>query len=277
MIVITGATGNVGRPLVRMLSDRGEQVTATARAISVADVPPGVTVRRVDLTVPSTVSPAIAGAEAVFLLTPADMHAEDGQAFRALIDAVRGAGVARVVLLSSQGVATGRHPAVLEDIVRQSGLGWTILRPGGFASNALWWAEGVRRQRVIAAPFADVGLPVIDPADIAAVAAVCLCRAGHESQTYVLTGPEPITPRQQAAAISKALGGAPIEFVEQTRAQAMAELQRVMPPVVAERTLDALGAPTPEEQQVPQDLPRVLGRNAAPFAQWVSRHVDAFR
>jgi len=277
MMVITGATGNVGRPLVRMLSDTGEQITATARAISAADVPPSVTARRVDLTVPSTMRPAIEGAEAVFLLTPADMHAEDGQAFRALIDAVRAAGVARVVLLSSQGVATGRHPAVLEDIVRQSGLRWTILRPGGFASNALWWAEGVRRQRVIAAPFADVGLPVIDPADIAAVAAVCLRRAAHESQTYVLTGPEPITPRQQAATISSALGGAPIEFVEQTRAQAMAELQRVMPSVVAERTLDALGAPTPEEQQVSQDLPRVLGRNAAPFAQWVSRHVDAFR
>jgi hypothetical protein len=137
---------------------------------------------------------------------------------------------------------------------------------------------GAERLREIMADLADRCAAVVQRfGDIAAVAAVCLCRAGHESQTYVLTGPEPITPRQQAAAISSALGGAPIEFVEQTRAQAMAELQRVMPPVVAERTLDALGAPTPEEQQVSQDLPRVLGRNAAPFAEWVSRHVDAFR
>nr|BFE79075.1 hypothetical protein GCM10020093_016760 [Planobispora longispora] len=156
-----------------------------------------------------------------------------------------------MVLLSSQGVATrpdsASHGVVarsIEDAVRQSGMHWTILRPGGFDSNTYAWAESVRTARTVAAPFGDVGLPTIDPDDIAEVAAAALREDGHAGQVYELTGPALITPRQQAEAIGDAIGE-PIRFVEQTRDEARAQMSRFMPGPVVETTLSILGEPTP--------------------------------
>lgn len=84
----------------------------------------------------------------------------------------------------------------VEDALREPALDWAVLRPGGFASNALAWAESVRTQGTVAALFGDVGV-VIDPADIAEVAAACLLEDRHTGGVYELTRPEVITPRQQ--------------------------------------------------------------------------------
>ena len=271
MIVITGATGNVGRPLVRALAEAGERVTAVSRRISAADVPDGVRIQQADLARPETVESALDGASALFLMVSGAFVPLDEVLGRA-----RSSGVGRVVLLSSQGVATGRHPTVLEDSVRASGLEWTMLQPGAFASNALQWSESVRSSRDVVAPFGDVALPVVDPDDIAAVAAAALREAGHAGAEYVLTGPDPITPRQQAAAIGEALGE-PVRFVPQTRAEARAFMLGFMPEQVADVTLDVLGAPTPGEQRVSPDVERVLGRPPRPFTEWVSRFAAAFK
>ncbi|WP_319462019.1 NAD(P)H-binding protein [Micromonospora sp. RTP1Z1] len=274
MIVVIGATGNVGRPLVRALAAAGEQVTAVSRQVSAADVPAGVRPIPADLAEPAGLKVALDGAAALFLLLPGDLLA-GGADPSGILDAARTAGVRRVVFLSSQGVATGRHPAQLEQVVAASGLDWTVLRPGGFHSNALQWAETVRQQRLVGAPFGDVALPTVDPDDIAEVAAVALRDPGHAGRTYELTGPEPISPRQQAAAIGQALGE-PVRFVEQSAAQARARLLRVMPEPVVEATLDILGAPSPAEQRVSPDVARVLGRPPRAFADWARRTVDAF-
>jgi uncharacterized protein YbjT (DUF2867 family) len=269
MIVVTGATGNVGRPLVRALVSAGEEVTAVSRRIAAADVPDGVRVAQADLARPETLESVLDGASALFLMVSG--------AFVPLDEVLaKAAGVGRVVLLSSQGVATGRHPAVLEDSVRRSGLEWTMLQPGAFASNAFQWAESVRSTREVVAPFGDVALPVVDPDDIAAVAAAALREDGHAGAEYVLTGPAPITPRDQAAAIGTALGE-PVRFVPQTREEARATMLGFMPAEVADVTLDVLGAPTPAEQEVSPDIERVLGRPPRPFTEWVSRFAGAFK
>ncbi|NBH11603.1 NAD(P)H-binding protein [Amycolatopsis sp. SID8362] len=265
MIVIVGATGNVGTPLVRMLAEAGEEVTAVSRRI--AEAPPGVVVRQGDLASPSTLP--VEGASAVFLMVPPDFRGS-------LAPVLARAGGARVVLLSSQGVGTGRHPAVFEEEVRASGLEWTVLRPGGFASNAFQWAESVRSAREVVAPFGDVALPVVDPEDIAAVAAAALVSPSHAGKTYVLTGPDPVTPREQAAAIGEAVGE-PVRFVPWTREEALAAMVNFMPAEVAESTLDILGAPTPEEQRVSPDVARVLGRPPRSFAEWAVRFAGAFK
>lgn len=218
---------------------------------------------------------ALDGAEALFLLLTGDLLAGDADP-SGILDAARDAGVRRVVFLSSQGVATGRHPAQLEEAVTGSGLDWTVLRPGGFHSNALQWAGTVREHRLVAAPFGDVALPTVDPADIAAVAAVALREPGHAGATYELTGPEPISPRQQAAAIGRALGE-PVRFVEQSAAQARAQLLRFMPEPVVAATLGILGTPSPAEQRVRPDVERVLGSPPRPFAEWALGSIDAFR
>jgi uncharacterized protein YbjT (DUF2867 family) len=269
MIVITGATGNIGRHLVSSLVSAGEEVTTVSRG----DAPPGVRHHRADLTEPNSLKAAVDGAEALFLLPAGDFLVTGDVG--AVLDVARAGGVRRVVLLSSQGVRTGRHPSTMEDAVRQSGLEWTLLRPGGFDSNTLQWAESVRTRRTVAAPFADVALPTIDPVDIADVAAVVLREDGHAGQAYELTGPAPISPRQQASAIADALGE-PVRFVEQSRAEARAEMVRFMPEPVADATLGILGSPNAAEQQVSPDVPRVLGRPAGTYAGWVTRTVAAF-
>jgi uncharacterized protein YbjT (DUF2867 family) len=261
MIVVTGATGNVGRPLVRLLAAAGERVTAVSRRP--AEVPAGVRHVLADLTDAQGLAPALDGAEVVFLLNSPGFHTPDDQ--RKVVDVVRSHGVGRVVLLSSQGVGTGRHPAVLEEVVRESGLDWTILRPGAFHSNALQWIHG----GTFAAPFADVALPSIDPADIAEVAAGVLRSADRSGQVHELTGPAPVSPREQAAAVG-------LPFVELTATQAKEAMLHHMPEPVADATLAILGAPTPEEQRVSEEVPRLLGRPAASFAEWARRNVAKF-
>ncbi|GAA4434761.1 NAD(P)H-binding protein [Actinokineospora soli] len=272
MIVVTGATGNVGKPLVAALVDAGQQVTAVARG----DVPeqPGVRAVRADLADAGAMRAALTGADALFLLTSGDFLGRGGD-LGPVLDAAKAARVRRVVLLSSQGVGTQRHPAHLEDAVTGSGLEWVVLRPGNFASNTLAWAEHVRAHRRVEAPFGDVALPVIDPVDIAEVAAAALTGDGHAGSTYVLTGPTPISPRGQADTIAEALGEA-VGFRELTREEARERMVRFMPPPVVESTLDILGAPKPDEQRVSPDVERVLGKAPRPYADWVKRSLAAF-
>jgi len=281
MIVVTGATGNVGRSLVQILAATGEQVTATSRSVPAADSPHGVRHRPADLIDPESLRPVFDGADSLFLQNGGpSAHLLSPQH---ILDVAKAGGIRRVVLLSSQGVATrpqsashGGTARTIEDAVRQSGLDWTILRPGGFNSNTYAWAESVRTRRVIAAPFADIGLPTIDPADIAEVAAVTLREDGHAGQIHELTGPALSTPRQQAEAIGNALAE-PVRFEEQTRDEARAQMLRFMPEPVVDTTLDILGEPTPAEQRISPDAEQVLRRAPRTFADWAQNHIAAFR
>ncbi|MFD8050421.1 SDR family oxidoreductase [Streptomyces chartreusis] len=279
MIVVTGATGNVGRPLMQALIDAGEEVTGISR--HPAEVPSGARHMRADLAEPSSLTAALNKAKALFLLLSGDLHASGATPID-IIDRAAASGVRRVVLLSSQGVATRPLAPTrvalraVEDALRESGMDWALVRPGGFASNALAWAESVRTQGVVAAPFGDVGVPVVDPADIAEVAAACLLDDQHSGRAYALTGPEIITPRQQAVTIADALG-APVRFHELTRDEAKAGMTRFVPAELADDTLDILASPNPAELQISPDVYRVLGRAPGPFADWLDRHLAAFR
>ncbi|MFD0306416.1 SDR family oxidoreductase [Streptomyces sp. NPDC127119] len=279
MIVVTGATGNVGRPLTQALAKAGEQVTAVSRRA--AAVPDGVHQVSADLADPQSLRPALDGAKALFLLLSGDLHAPEARPSD-IIDLAAASGVRRVVLLSSLGVATRPlGPSriamrAVEKALRESGLEWAVLRPGGFASNALAWAESVRRHGTVAAPFGDVGVPVVDPADIAEVAAACLLDDRHTGGIFELTGPEVITPRQQAQDIAAALGS-PVRFHELTREEAKAAMTQFVPPELADDTLDIISAPNPAELRISSDVERVLGRAPRPFSNWVARSVAAFR
>ncbi|MDH6580266.1 NAD(P)H-binding protein [Kitasatospora sp. MAP5-34] len=279
MIVVTGATGNVGRPLTQALAEAGEQVTAVSRR-AVA-MPDGVRHVAADLAELTSLTTALDGAKALFLLLSGDLHAPEARPTD-IIGLAAAGGVRRVVLLSSQGVATrplGPSRVAMrtvEDALRESGLDWAVLRPGGFASNALAWAESVRTQGMVAAPFGDVGVPVVDPADIAEVAAACLLDDRHTGGVYELTGPEVITPRQQAEAIAAALGS-PVRFHELTRGEAKATMTQFVPMELADDTLDIISAPNPAELRISPDVERVLGRAPHPFNGWVARNIAAFR
>lgn len=181
-----------------------------------------------------------------------------------------------MILTASCSAKIRSDPPRRPKAVRGSGLDWTILRPGGFASNTLAWAPSIRAHRTAAAPFPDVALPFVDPADIAAVAAAALLGDGHTGRTHVLTGPEPVSPRRRAAEIAAVLGEE-VRFIEQSREEARAQMLAFMPEVVVDGTLTILGEPTPEETRVSPDVEHVLGRAPRPFADWAARMAGAFR
>ncbi|KOU35064.1 SDR family oxidoreductase [Streptomyces sp. WM6378] len=281
MIVVTGATGNVGRTLAGLLAEAGKETVAVSRRPQLTGLPAGVRHVRADVGDSASMRPALEGADALFVLLGGELNSR-GESPGALLNVAEEAGVERVVLLSSQ-INSTRPQALshtrlreFEAAVRASALDFTILRPSGFASNAFAWAEPVRTKRTVFAPFGDVALPVIDPADIAAVAAAALLEDGHTGLTYELTGPEAISPRRQAAVISEALGEA-VTFVELSREDAHAHMARFMPQEVIDGTLDILGVPLPAEQEISPDVEKVLHRPANPFGKWVARNLPAFQ
>ncbi|MCX5377360.1 NAD(P)H-binding protein [Streptomyces sp. NBC_00091] len=281
MIVVTGATGNIGQTLVPLLAGAGEEVVAVSRQPRPGTLPAGVRHARADVGDAAGMRTVLDGAEALFLLLGGELNAH-GESPRALLDVAEAAGVKRVVLVSSQ-INSTRPEApsharlrAFEAAVRASALDSTVLRPAGFASNAFAWAESVRTRRTVFAPFGDVALPVVDPADIAAVAAAALREDGHAGRTYVLTGPEAISPRGQAAVLSGALGEE-VAFVELSREEAHAHMAAFMPEEAIAGTLDVLGAPLPAERLPAPDVERILGRPAASFADWAARALPAFR
>ncbi|GGY18357.1 SDR family oxidoreductase [Streptomyces tanashiensis] len=277
MIVVTGATGNVGRVLVELLARAGEEVTAVSRRPA-EGLPAGVAHRQGDLADVDGLKGLFEGAEAVYLLVGG---LGDELRPREIVAAAVACGVRRIVFQSSQLVGT-RTDSVSHEIlrafeaaVRESGVAWTVLRPGGFASNAFLWAEPVRSARTVMAPFADVALPVVDPADIAEVAAAALRDPAHAGRTYVLTGPAPVSPREQVRALADALG-APVEFVPQSAGEARAQLVRFLPEEAVDGMLSVMGEPRTEEQRVSPDVERVLGRAPRPFSAWAERNAFAF-
>ncbi|MGW4119239.1 SDR family oxidoreductase [Nocardia sp. NPDC004711] len=281
MIVVTGATGNVGSALVRELAEAGEKVVAVSRGEKPVDLPEGAEHRRADIGELDSLAEAVAGARALFLLITGPQLVT-GPAAAEVLETVAASGVRRVVFLSSQGAVTRpgsdgyARTLEFEQALAASDLEWTVLRPGGFFSNTFAWIEPVRAERMIPAPFGDVGLPQVDPADIAAMAAAALREDGHDRQVYTVTGPELVTPRQQARALAAALGE-PLRFAELTHEQARVNMLRFMPESVADHTLTILGEPTPEEQLVSGDVERVLGRRATGYAEWAARVAPAFR
>ncbi|NML55440.1 NAD(P)H-binding protein [Streptomyces sp. R302] len=281
MIVVTGATGNIGRPLVAALAEAGEDVVAVSRNAQPAGLPDGVRVVQASLGDFASMKPVLEGADAFFILLAGEQNGPGAPAVE-LLDIAKGAGVKRVVLVSSQLAGTRSdtpsHNRLreFEAAVRESGLEYTILQPGGFASNAFAWAESVRTGRQVFHPFGDIALPVVDPADIADVAAVALRQDGHNGRTYVLTGPEAVGPRRQVAMLSEVLGEE-VTYVELTREQATEVMSQFMPPAVVKGTLDVLGEPLPVEQEVSLDVEKVLGRPARSFGDWVARTIPAFK
>ncbi|WIX75847.1 NAD(P)H-binding protein [Amycolatopsis carbonis] len=272
MIVVTGATGNIGRPLVAALAAAGAPVTAVSRTAP-AGLPEGVAHQVADLAAPESLREVVAGADALFLFPGGPAPAE-------LADVAKAGGVRRLVLLSSQGAATRPEAyaffAAYEQAVRSAVPAAAILRPSGFTTNTLGWAPSVRASRLVEAPFGDVALPFVDPADIAAVAAAALLDDSHDGAEYDVTGPEALTPRERAAVIGTALGE-PVRFVEQTPDEARARMLEFMPAPIVEATLGVLGSPLPAERRVSPDVRRVLGRPARTFGEWVADSVAAFR
>ena len=207
MILITGATGTVGSEVVAALlpTQAGRMRVLTRNRDAV--FPDGAQKLVADLG-DSDLAPGLDGVDAVFLLTDGlSIAAHDHR----LVAAALAAGVKRIVKLSVRSVGHGATDPITtmhragEAAIRDSGIGWTFLRPTSFMSNAFNWSPMIAADQVVRGPFADGRAAVVDPADIAAVAAACLADDGHNHQVYELTGPEPLSPPEQVAILSHVL------------------------------------------------------------------------
>jgi uncharacterized protein YbjT (DUF2867 family) len=277
VILVTGATGNVGAEVVRALVAAGEEVRVLVRNPAEGALAAGVKAVPGDLNRPETLSAALTGARGLFLLPGyRDMPGVLAEADRA--------GVEQVVLLSSGAAADGdtsnavsRYMIESEDAVRESGLPWTILRPSGFMSNALRdWLPQVQAGDVVHAPFADVRIAAIDPFDIAAVAAVAFSAQAHRGRTYRLTGPESLLPCEQVRVLGAVLGR-DLRFVAQTDAEAKAEMSRAMPTEYVDAFFSYFADGTYDDSAVLPTVEKLTGRPARSFEQWATAHAAAFQ
>lgn len=277
MILVTGATGNIGSALLRELHACGAgPLRGLTRDGSRAVFPAGVEAREGDFAEPASLVSALDGVRSVFLVSRLGPDAE-------VIKAARRAGVEHVVLVSS--ITAQTHPRLapagenleVERLLKESDLAWTILRPTQFASNALMWAASIRAREPVRAPYADIGLPTIDPADIASVARAALTEPGHRGRTYALTGPEPVTARQQAEAIATAIGRS-VPFAEIGRREAHARMAPVFGEAGADAVLDVMGGDVNEELLAVRDtVPQITGSQGRRFQQWATENAGLFR
>lgn len=275
MYLVTGATGNVGRHVVKQLLAAGADVRATSRQPSSARLPDRVEVIRTDQG-----SFPLDGVSAVFVNATAV-----GDRLEALLSQAKPHGVHRIVLLSSSAVLdeanpVGVHHRELERQVKQSGLEWTVLRPGVFNSNALVWSGGIRVEGLVRAPFATARIAPIDERDIAAVAGRALRSDGADGllgAAPVLSGPEVLTPLDQVRIIGQAIGVS-LRYEEETpEAVRRAILEAGEPPWVADGLLRYYARAAIHPVETSPAVAEITGEQPRTFASWAADHVTAFR
>ncbi len=274
-IVVTGATGNVGRPLVSLLAAAGAPVRAVTRTPNTAGFPDGVEAVR------STVD-ALPGASTVFLNSRAlgDQLAE-------VVAAARHAGVSKLVALSAINAdddfarqpsrARGDRNKEVEQLSIDSGLAWVSLRPAVFATNfAGMWGAQIQAGDVVGGPYAHASSAPIVEADIAAVAAQALLTDEFVGQQIPLTGPQAFTNEELVDVIGNVLGR-PLRYVE---APPDVVRQRFIAIGLGAEFADAytsmLADAVDKPALVTREIEKITGRPATPFARWVSDHRHLF-
>ncbi|MDT7629874.1 MAG: hypothetical protein QOI50_1804 [Pseudonocardiales bacterium] len=279
MILITGATGNVGRAAVELLLARGHKVLAVSRDPAAAALPADAEVVAGDPSRPRALAPALAGVRAI-LLSPRAV----GEGTAELLALAAERGVTQVVVLSALTVEHGggdRRFAdgfrAVEDAARASGLAWTFLRCADFAANALAWAPQVRSTGQVRGAYGAAATSTVHERDVAEVGVRALLEPGHGGCCYELTGPQSLTQRAKVRLIGDAIG-VDVDWVETEPEQLRrAMLAQGVPPDVPDRLLgylaDHVTRPGPSSTAVAQ----LLGRPARTFAGWAAEHAAAFR
>jgi len=280
-VLVTGATGRIGRTVVAELLDGGVPVRALTRRPATAGLPATVEVVAGDLTVPDSLDAVLQGVGAVFLLWTAPPGTAPAVVER-LASHTR-----RVVFLSSphqtrhpffqQPNPAARFHAEMERLIADAGLESTFIRPGILASNAqFWWGPAIRDGDVVRWPNGGAETAPIDERDVAAVAARALYGDRHAGGDYVRTGPESLSQAEQVSVIGDVLGRR-IRFEELSPEEFRRETAGSWPRPVVDMLLAAWGATIGHPAYVTSTVADVVGSPRRTFRQWVSDHADAFR
>jgi uncharacterized protein YbjT (DUF2867 family) len=274
--LVTGGTGTIGRLVVQGLLERGGTVRVLSRRAPSGALPAGVEHVTGDLT--GLLDPAVFdGVDRMFLF-PAE-----GDLGPALKQAAA-AGVGHVVVLSSLAAAneherdlesaSGIHHRAVESAVAASGIEATVLRPGTFATNLLFWSHSITFTGGVDGPYPTSAQAPVHEADVADVAVAALTDPRHRGAVYPLTGPQAVTQADQLAAIAAALGR-PLEYRTITPEQFTATMTQWMPADIVAMLL-RYWAETVDRPDAVRSSEPITGR-ARSLAEWAVDHADDFR
>lgn len=279
-ILVTGATGRIGRMVVDQLVEAGAPVRALTRQPAEASLPAAVEIAGGDFMVPESLDEPLRNVSAVFLVWTLAYDAAPAVIERIARHAPR------IVFLSAPHRTP--HPffqqpnpmatlhAAIEQLIADTGLRSTVVRPGIFASNALhWWAPAIRAGQPIRWPYAAAETAPVDDRDVAAVAARVLSDNGHVGDDHVLTGPQSLTQADQVRIIGAAVGRE-VAFEELSPEEFRVETAGSWPPPVVEMLLTAWAATMGRPAYVTTAAADVLGRPARTLRQWAVDNAAAF-
>jgi uncharacterized protein YbjT (DUF2867 family) len=279
MILITGATGKVGKELVSQLLKREKPIRVLSRdSRKFAHLDPRIERFVGDLDKPKTLGPAFEGVERVFLITfqtQQDIH---------VIEAAKRADIRQVVKLSTLEASkphlkVGKWHREREDLIEASGLGWTFLRPGMFMTNTIeWWGETIKKRRAVYFPGGKGRVAPIDPRDVAAVATTVMTQPGHSSRIYELTGPELLTIDDMAQTIGRVLG----ENIVYVNVPLIAAKVQMMLSGLDRELVGALMEVANELHhdrgaQLTDTVEHITGRQARTFEAWCRENIKEFQ
>ena len=279
-ILVTGASGQIGREVLAQLHAAGHPARALTRNPQASGFPAGVEVVAGDLSVPDSLDAALDQVDAVFLVWVAPL-ASAAPAIERIASRTN-----RIVFLSAP-IRT-HHPffqqpnevrqvhAGVEDVIEKSGMRWTVLRPGPFALNCVnWWAPQIRNGDVLRWFHGGAQTAAVHERDVAAVAVRTLCEEGHDGRDYVLTGPESLTQREQLATIGRAIGR-DLLFDEVSPDTARREVMATWPEWVTGMLLSAYAAAVDRPAFVTSAIEEVTGTPARTFLEWATDHAVDF-
>lgn len=284
MYFVTGATGNIGREVVRLLHTAGHGVRALSRRAAPAGLPDGVEFVRADAQKDSAaVSEALTGVRGVFLNSDAT-----GSATAEFLRMANDRGVAHVVLISSVYVRDGVSAAKqrdeiarmhrrAEEAAESSGLAWTHVRAEEFALNDLLsFLPQLAYGDVVRGPYPSAGSPVVHEHDLAAVAAQALLDGPdiHGGKALVTSGPHVLTEPQRVELLGEVLGR-PLRHEEVSAEAGRGHLLAAgIPAAVADAVLTELAVRAQAPAQPTDVVHRLLGRPALSYRQWIQDHLS---
>ena len=280
MILITGATGHVGKELIPFLHESGQSIRILVRdEKKVAHLDPCIERAVGDWNKLETLTSAMVDVEGVFLVT------FEAQQDINVIEAAKRVGVQHIVKLSTleateHKIQVGKWHYEREELIRASGLDWTFLRPGMFMSNSIeWWSESIKRQGSVFFTGGKKGkVAPVDPRDVAKIAALALTQPGHSGQAYELTGTELFTIGEMVQVISGVLSK-PIQYVEiPSLAAKLFMLKSGMEKELVNGLMEMLASLRKNEGAIVTDtVQQVTGNAPCTFEAWCREHVEAFQ